>query len=129
MVVNIDHVLPVGYIDFLLKILRLDSFLNFYMPQMVYLLCKPVLFYRRITLCDCVERGLKKGRGSEQSSAAHLAPLLCVQLGAGTASEEVLRELRPILSTTAHDKSAAPLARAKVNARNLYVYVNKLVEY
>lgn len=67
-----------------------------------------------MTLCDSVERGLKKGRGAEQASAAQLAPLLCVQLGAGAASEEVLRELRPILSTTAHDKSAAPLARAKV---------------
>lgn len=64
-------------------------------------------------MTDCVERSLKKGRGSEQVSAASLAPLLCVQLGAGDASEQVLRDLRPVLSSTAHDNSAVPTARAK----------------
>lgn len=78
-----------------------------YIPDFIY--------DRRITLCDCVERGLKKGKGAEQAAAAQLAPLLCVQLGVGNASEEVLRELKPILQTTAHDKSANPLARAKVS--------------
>lgn len=71
------------------------------------------IFDRRITLCDCIERGLKKGRGTEQTSAAQLAPLICLQLGGGTACEEVLRELKPILSTTANDNSASPSARAK----------------
>lgn len=57
---------------------------------------------------------MRKGRGAEQAAAAQLASLLCVQLGAGDASEDVCRHLKPILITTVTDKSAAPLARAKV---------------
>lgn len=71
------------------------------------------IYDRRLTMCDCVERSLKKGRGSEQASAAGLAPLLCVQLGAGEASEQLCRDLRPVLSTTAHDASVTPAARSK----------------
>lgn len=68
---------------------------------------------RRFTLTDGVERSLKKGRSAEQAAAAQLAPLLCVQLGAGEHSEEVCRELSPTLTVVAHDNSASPLARAK----------------
>ncbi|CAG2062233.1 unnamed protein product, partial [Timema podura] len=65
------------------------------------------------TLTDGIERSLKKGRGLEQAAAAQLAPLLCVQLGAGDYAEEVCRELTPVLSLVANDAAASPLARAK----------------
>ncbi|KAJ9593807.1 hypothetical protein L9F63_027549, partial [Diploptera punctata] len=68
---------------------------------------------RRITLSDGIERSLKKGRGSEQAAAAQLAPLLCVQLGAGDEAEEVCKILAPVLSVVAHDTAASPQARAK----------------
>nr|CAD7445635.1 unnamed protein product [Timema bartmani] len=68
---------------------------------------------RRATLTDGIERSLKKGRGLEQAAAAQLAPLLCVQLGAGDYAEEVCRELTPVLSLVANDAAASPLARAK----------------
>lgn len=67
-----------------------------------------------MTICDCVEKSLKKGRGTEQAAAAQLPPLLCVQLGAGDASEEICKALKPILSVIAHDNSVLPTARAKV---------------
>lgn len=69
---------------------------------------------RRLTLADGIERSLKKGRGSEQAAAAQLAPLLCVQLGAGDEAEEVCKLLAPVLSVVAHDTAASPKARAKV---------------
>lgn len=68
---------------------------------------------RRMTISDGIERSLKKGRGSEQAAAAQLAPLLCVQLGAFDCAEEVYRELAPVLSVVALDKSASPQARSK----------------
>lgn len=68
---------------------------------------------RRMTLTDGIERSLKKGRGTEQAAAAQLAPLLCVQLGAFECAEEVYRELAPVLSVVALDKSASPQARSK----------------
>ena len=69
---------------------------------------------RRVTITDGIERSLKKGRGSEQAAAAQLAPLLCVQLGAGDEAEEVCKLLTPVLSVVAHDTSASYQARAKV---------------
>jgi hypothetical protein len=71
-------------------------------------------FCRRMTITDGIERSLKKGRGSEQAAAAQLAPLLCVQLGAGDEAEEVCKLLTPVLSVVAHDTSASYQARAKV---------------
>ncbi|XP_063216854.1 interferon-related developmental regulator 1 [Bacillus rossius redtenbacheri] len=68
---------------------------------------------RRLTLTDCIERSLKKGRGLEQAVAAQLAPLLCVQLGAGEHAEEACRELGPAMLLVAHDASASLQARAK----------------
>lgn len=68
---------------------------------------------RRMTISDGIERSLKKGRGSEQAAAAQLAPLLCVQLGAGDEAEEVCKLLAPVLSVVAHDTSASYQARAK----------------
>ena len=73
------------------------------------------LIYRWVTICDGIEKGLRKGRGAEQSAAAQLASLLFVQLGTLEEGEEVYRTLKPILLQTAMDKSASLITRAKVN--------------
>lgn len=67
---------------------------------------------RRMTLLDCAERGMKKGRGAEQESAAKLIALLCLQLGAD--SESIYREQKAYLLTLVADHSASPAARAQV---------------
>lgn len=68
---------------------------------------------RRVTLTDCIERSLRKGKGDEQGAAAMLAILLGIQLGAGTESEEVFRSLKQVLLHVASDTSATLKARAK----------------
>lgn len=73
------------------------------------------LNFRRITISDGIERSLRKGRGEEQGAAATLAPVLCVQLGVGDASEELYRNLKPVLLIAANDNSVSPVARGKVN--------------
>lgn len=78
--------------------------------------CEIVLitYFRRLTICDGIERCLKKGRGSEQASAAQLAALLCIQLGVGDLTDQVCQDLKPLLTFTILDTSASPVARAKV---------------
>ncbi|XP_046677714.1 interferon-related developmental regulator 2 isoform X3 [Homalodisca vitripennis] len=71
------------------------------------------LIDRRLTVCDGIERCLKKGRGAEQASAAQLAALLCIQLGVGDLTDQVCHDLKPLLTFTILDNSASPLARAK----------------
>lgn len=66
---------------------------------------------RKMTIADCVERCIKKGKGEEPSIAANLGVLLLIQLGAGDESEEVFKTLRPLLKTTLLDKSACVKAR------------------
>ncbi|XP_075230443.1 interferon-related developmental regulator 1 isoform X1 [Lycorma delicatula] len=68
---------------------------------------------RRLTLCDGIERCLKKGRGAEQASAAQLAPLLCVQLGSCEMTDQICQDLIPLLLFITNDNSMSPLARAK----------------
>lgn len=68
-----------------------------------------------MTVCDNIERSLRKGKSAEQGAAADLAALLCVQLGAGTVVDEVSRVLRPTLSYVANDNSFATTARSKVS--------------
>nr|CAG4652053.1 EOG090X0ARF [Triops cancriformis] len=68
---------------------------------------------RRMTLMDCMERGLKKGRGAEQEAAAKLGVLLCLQLGAIGEAETVYAESRPILNQLALDPTAPLAARAQ----------------
>lgn len=92
--------------------LKHDSFFFITAHSVFYL---KINCFRRLTIIDSIERSLRKGRGAEQGAAAELAPLLCVQLGSSDASEEVARNLKPVLSTTANDNSAPALARAKVN--------------
>ncbi|XP_072027318.1 interferon-related developmental regulator 2-like [Amphiura filiformis] len=67
---------------------------------------------RKMTISDCVERCLKKGKGEEQSLAANLGVLLLIQLGAGDESEEAFKTLQPLLKVTLLDKTAAVKARA-----------------
>ncbi|XP_046388812.1 interferon-related developmental regulator 2 [Ischnura elegans] len=79
---------------------------------------------RRLTVTDGIERSLRKGRGAEQAAAAHLASLLCLQLGggdslglggdgAGGSADQAFRDLRPVLITLANDGSTTYPARAK----------------
>lgn len=69
---------------------------------------------RRMTLMDCAERGLKKGRGAEQEAAAKLLALLCLQLGSVSDSELIYKEQKQYLLTLIADHSMAAGARAQV---------------
>ncbi|XP_030062328.1 interferon-related developmental regulator 2 isoform X2 [Microcaecilia unicolor] len=69
------------------------------------------LLERRLTLTDALERCLKKGKGEEQSLAATVLTLLCLQMGSGPEGEEVFRSLKQILITILSDTTASPLAR------------------
>uniref|UniRef100_A0A673BU45 Interferon-related developmental regulator 1 n=1 Tax=Sphaeramia orbicularis TaxID=375764 RepID=A0A673BU45_9TELE len=69
---------------------------------------------RRMTITDSIERCLKKGKGEEQRAAASLACLLCIQLGSGIESEEVLKTLKPIFRNILADGSANIQARQAV---------------
>ena len=68
---------------------------------------------RRMTIMECIERGLKKGRGAEQEAAAKLAALVCLQLGPISDSDEVYLEQKHTLLTIIADSSAAPSVRAE----------------
>ncbi|XP_071503617.1 interferon-related developmental regulator 2-like [Diadema antillarum] len=67
---------------------------------------------RKITIADCLEKCIKKGKADEQALAAKVANILWIQLGAGAECDEVFAALRPILLTKLQDKTAAPAARA-----------------
>lgn len=66
---------------------------------------------RRVTLTDALERCLKKGKDEEQSLAATVLSLLCIQLGSGSEGEEVFHCLKPILISILTDSSAGMTAR------------------
>uniref|UniRef100_A0A8C2VP48 Interferon-related developmental regulator 1 n=1 Tax=Chinchilla lanigera TaxID=34839 RepID=A0A8C2VP48_CHILA len=66
---------------------------------------------RRMTLTDSVEHCLKKGKSDEQRAAAALASILCIQLGPGIESEEILKTLGPILKKIICDGTASIQAR------------------
>ncbi|XP_023029129.2 interferon-related developmental regulator 1 [Leptinotarsa decemlineata] len=67
---------------------------------------------RYFTICDGIERSLKKGGGPEKTAAAELATIMTVQLGGEDASEEIYKLLKSVLLTTICDNSAAPAVRA-----------------
>lgn len=69
---------------------------------------------RKMTITDGIERALKKGRGDEQSAAARLASLICIQLGAFDSAEMVVKDLKTVLISTANNKSNSASARAQV---------------
>lgn len=66
---------------------------------------------QQMTVCDVVQRAVKKGKGGEVVSGARLAVLLALQLAD---CEEVYRELKPVLVQITGDRTAAPAARAAV---------------
>ncbi|CAL7942598.1 unnamed protein product [Xylocopa violacea] len=68
---------------------------------------------RKMTITDSIERGLKKGRSEEQSSAARLSTLLCVQLGIYESAEVACRNLKSILTFIATDTTASTQARSE----------------
>ncbi|XP_028906031.1 interferon-related developmental regulator 2 isoform X2 [Ornithorhynchus anatinus] len=65
----------------------------------------------RLTLTDSLEKCLKKGKGEEQSLAASVLTLLCLQLGSGPEGEELFHRLRPLLISILTDPSASLGAR------------------
>lgn len=68
---------------------------------------------RHFTICDGIEKALKKGGMAEKTAAADLASILCVQLGAETDGEAVCKSLKPVLITTASDNSVSAVVRGK----------------
>ena len=69
---------------------------------------------RKMTIADSVERGLKKGRGDEQATAARLSTLLCVQLGAYDSADAICKDFKSTLTCIANDNSASTTARSEV---------------
>ena len=80
-----------------------------------------IFFSRKLTITDSLEKCLKKGKGDEQAAAAMCVSLLCIQLGAGDETEEVLRSMRPMMATLIADNSAAVKARTAVSKIS-YIY-------
>ena len=74
---------------------------------------------RKMTISDSIEKGLRKGRGDEQASAARLSTLLCVQLGIYESAEAVCKDLKSSLTFIANDASASANGRSEVN---IYFY-------
>lgn len=64
---------------------------------------------QKMTICDLVDKSLKKGKGGEVEAAAKLSILLALQL---PESEEVYKELKGLLVQIVTDESADPTARA-----------------
>ncbi|XP_067854606.1 interferon-related developmental regulator 2 isoform X2 [Heptranchias perlo] len=69
------------------------------------------LVERRVTLSDCLERCLKKGKGEEQAIAATVTALLCIQLGSCKEGEDVFKILKSVLINIFTDKSTSLAAR------------------
>lgn len=67
---------------------------------------------RRMTLIDCAERGLKKGRGAEQEAAAKLIVLVALQLG--NECDSIYKEQKNCLLSLLADNSVSLAARAQV---------------
>lgn len=71
---------------------------------------------RKETLLHSIEFCLKKAKPSDIMLAAPVAALLCIQLGAGEESEEVLTTIRPQLSAFIQDKRLASSVRANCSS-------------
>lgn len=72
-----------------------------------------------MTLLDCIDRGLKKGRGAEQESAAQLVVMLCLQLGSVSDCEAIYKDQKQTLMTVIADRSIAIATRAQVRFTHL----------
>ncbi|KAG8436173.1 hypothetical protein GDO86_007321, partial [Hymenochirus boettgeri] len=66
---------------------------------------------RRITATEALERCLKKGKEEEQSLAAVVLSLLCIQLGSGSEGEELFHSVKSLLISILTDSSAGISAR------------------
>jgi len=64
---------------------------------------------QKITICDLIDKSLKKGKGAEMEAAAKLSILLALQLHD---SEEVYKELQGLLVQVVTDETANPTVRA-----------------
>lgn len=64
---------------------------------------------RKVTIIDCIEKCIRKGKGEEQIYASKLAPLLVLQLGT---EQNISKTLNSFLLTTLQDKSASYDVRA-----------------
>lgn len=85
---------------------------------------------RRMTLIDCAERGLKKGRGVEQEAAAKLVVLVALQLGSITDCESIYKEQKNCLLSLVADHSVSPGARAQViKIYMMFLFSNNLNLY
>jgi len=73
--------------------------------------CPEFVENQQMTICDLVERSLKKGKGGEVEVAARLSILLSLQL---QDPEEVYKELKSLMVQMVTDKTASPGARAAV---------------
>ncbi|XP_015795603.1 interferon-related developmental regulator 1 [Tetranychus urticae] len=69
---------------------------------------------RRSTICDIVERCIKKGKGEEQGSAALLAAIVCVSLGSGDDTDAIFNELKSTMMTILMDKSVGASVRSHI---------------
>jgi len=67
---------------------------------------------RKVTICDILERCMKKGKGEEPGLAATAAILLGLQLGTGDDTAEIYTNLAPIMKVLLVD----PTANAKTRA-------------
>lgn len=73
--------------------------------------CPDFVENQQMTICDLIERSLKKGKGAEIEVAARLSILLSLQL---QDPEEVYKELKPLMVQNATDKTTSAVARAAV---------------
>lgn len=64
---------------------------------------------RKVTILDCIEKSIRRGKGKEQVYGSRLAPLLVLQLGG---EENISKTLNNFLLTTLQDKAATYEVRA-----------------
>lgn len=71
------------------------------------------LMDRPSTVCDLVERGVRKGRGEEAGLSAILGALACVQYGVGDEADALFDALRQPLCTLLLDSAQGAVPRAR----------------
>jgi hypothetical protein len=64
-----------------------------------------------MTLQDCAERALKKGKCAEQQEGGKLASLLCFQMGPTLDTETLYKDMRSMFLTIINDTSIGIGAR------------------
>nr|CAG4635637.1 EOG090X0ARF [Artemia franciscana] len=85
--------------NFQSKIYILNSYFRFF------------FYFRRMTLQDCAERALKKGKCAEQQEGGKLASLLCFQMGPTLDTETLYKDMRSLFLTLINDTSLGIGAR------------------